>query len=58
LQAGGLSVREIAPGVDLQRDVLDQADFALTVDPQLKLMDAALYREAPLGMKLREHAHA
>jgi acyl CoA:acetate/3-ketoacid CoA transferase len=29
LRADGLVVREIAPGVDLQRDVLAQASFAL-----------------------------
>src|SRR6267142_2443273 len=37
----GLVVREIAPGVDLRRDVLDQAAFPLRVDAQLKTMDAA-----------------
>jgi acyl CoA:acetate/3-ketoacid CoA transferase len=58
LLADGLTVREIAPGVDLKRDVLDQADFALKVDPQLKVMDAALFRDAPLNMKLRAPAHA
>ena len=29
LTADGLVVREIAPGVDLQRDVLGQAEFPL-----------------------------
>jgi propionate CoA-transferase len=57
LLADGLTVREIAPGVDLKRDVLDQADFALKVDPQLKVMDDALFRDAPLNLKLREPAH-
>jgi len=54
----GLVVREIAPGVDLQRDVLDLADFQLRVDPGLKRMDAALFRDAPLGLKLPEKHHA
>ena len=58
LLADGLTVREIAPGVDLKRDVLDQAAFALKVDPQLKTMDAALFRNAPLNLKLRAPAHA
>ena len=58
LLADGLTVREIAPGVDLQRDVLDQAAFALHVDPQLKVMDAALFRNAPLNLKLKVPAHA
>ena len=58
LLADGLTVREIAPGVDLKRDVLDQAAFALHVDPQLKVMDAALFRNAPLNLKLKVPAHA
>ena len=57
LLSDGLTVREIAPGVDLQRDILDQAAFALKVAPQLKLMDAALFRNAPLNLKLREAIH-
>jgi propionate CoA-transferase len=54
----GLVVREIAPGIDLQRDVLDLADFPLRVDAGLKRMDAALFRDAPLGLKLPEKHHA
>jgi acyl CoA:acetate/3-ketoacid CoA transferase len=52
LLEGRLTVREIAPGVDLQSDVLAQAEFALDVAPDLKLMDAALFRDAPLGLTL------
>ena len=58
LSAEGLTVREIAPGVDLKRDVLDQAAFALQVDPQLKVMDAALFRNTPMNLKLKAPAHA
>ena len=58
LAKDGLIVREIAPGIDLQRDVLDQAAFTLNVDPDLKLMDAALFRNAPLNRKLKAAAHA
>ncbi|KIC07692.1 propionate CoA-transferase [Leisingera sp. ANG-M1] len=44
--ADGLELVEIAPGIDLQRDVLDQMEFAPSriVDP-LPLMDAALFAE-------------
>ena len=51
LTSDGLTVREIAPGVDLQRDVLGQADFPLRVAPDLKTMDAALFRDAPMGLQ-------
>ncbi|MGH8630949.1 MAG: acyl CoA:acetate/3-ketoacid CoA transferase [Burkholderiales bacterium] len=57
LAAEGLVVREIAPGADLQRDVLGQAEFALKVSPHLKTMDAGLFREEPLGLRLPEKAH-
>jgi propionate CoA-transferase len=53
LEQDGLVVREIAPGIDLQRDVLDQADIALRVSPHLRLMDAALYRDMPFGLTLK-----
>ncbi|MDQ0394739.1 acyl CoA:acetate/3-ketoacid CoA transferase [Labrys monachus] len=48
----GLLVTEIAPGVDLQRHVLDQAEFALLVAPDLRLMDGALFQEAPIGLDI------
>lgn len=55
----GLTVREIAPGVDLQRDILDQADIELKVAPDLREMDAALFTDAPFGLRLepRENRH-
>ncbi|MBT0782782.1 acyl CoA:acetate/3-ketoacid CoA transferase [Paracoccus sp. pheM1] len=48
----GLTVAEIAPGVDLQRDVLDQAATPLRVADDLGEMDAALFRDAPMGLVL------
>jgi propionate CoA-transferase len=39
----GLEVTEIAPGIDLQRDVLEQAGFALTVSPGLRPMPATVF---------------
>ena len=38
----GVTVIEIAPGVDLERDILGQAEFPLRVADGLKMMDAAL----------------
>jgi acyl CoA:acetate/3-ketoacid CoA transferase len=58
LTSDGLVLREIAPGVDLRRDVLALAEFPLRVAPDLKLMDAALFREARLNLELREKACA
>ncbi|WP_138413527.1 acyl CoA:acetate/3-ketoacid CoA transferase [Sinomonas gamaensis] len=48
----GLIVTEIAPGVDLQRDVLDRSDFPLLVSDGLRTMDAALFSPERLGLAL------
>ncbi|WP_332777027.1 acyl CoA:acetate/3-ketoacid CoA transferase [Polaromonas sp.] len=50
---GGLELIEIAPGIDLERDVLAQMDFMPAISPQLQLMEAALLGEAPLGLRRR-----
>ena len=52
----GLTVREIAPGVDLQRDILDQAVFPLKVARELKTMDERLFHDELVQMTLRERA--
>jgi acyl CoA:acetate/3-ketoacid CoA transferase len=49
----GVTVTEIAPGVDLGRDILGQAKFALRVSDAVKMMDAALFHPAPFGLDLR-----
>jgi acyl CoA:acetate/3-ketoacid CoA transferase len=54
LAPDGLIVREIAPGIDLERDVLALAAFPLQVDPQLKTMGAALFHDRPMGLSLAE----
>jgi propionate CoA-transferase len=48
----GLEVSEIAPGIDLQRDVLGQTETPLRVANDLKIMDARLFRPEPIGLEL------
>ncbi len=48
--ATGLELIEIAPGVNLQRDVLDMMDFAPQVAADLRLMDARIFRDEPMGL--------
>ncbi len=48
----GIMLTEIAPGVDLQAHILDQAEFPLIVSDKLKTMDEALFREEPIGLEL------
>ena len=52
----GPEVIEIAPGIDLERDVLAQAGFPLGVADTLTLMPEQLFRPEPLGLTLRERA--
>jgi acyl CoA:acetate/3-ketoacid CoA transferase len=52
LEADGLTVVEVAPGVNLERDVLGQADIPLRVNANLRLMDARLFRPEPMGLTL------
>jgi acyl CoA:acetate/3-ketoacid CoA transferase len=53
LRDEGLTVVEIAPGVDLQRDVLDRAAIPLLVAEDLRLMDADLFVEDAHDFDLR-----
>jgi propionate CoA-transferase len=47
----GLELIEIAPGIDLQRDILALMDFAPQISPQLKLMDAAIFANPVMGLR-------
>ncbi len=46
----GLELIEIAPGVDLERDVLARMGFLPQIAPDLREMDAAIFTDAPLGL--------
>ncbi|MEQ9039567.1 MAG: acyl CoA:acetate/3-ketoacid CoA transferase [Silicimonas sp.] len=52
LREDGLTVTEIAPGLDPERDVLGQSATPLRVSPDLREMDAALFRPEPFGLSL------
>ena len=51
--AGGLELIEIAPGIDIDRHILSQMDFKPAISPQLRLMDAALFADAPMNLRER-----
>jgi propionate CoA-transferase len=50
---GALELIEIAPGIDLQRDVLAQMDFVPVISPDLKLMDSLLFATGRMGLRDR-----
>ncbi|MEM5536599.1 CoA-transferase [Neptuniibacter pectenicola] len=47
----GLLLTEIAPGVDLQTDILDHMEFVPLIDDDLTLMDARLFQEKPMHLE-------
>jgi propionate CoA-transferase len=53
LHARGLELIEVAPGVDLQRDVLAQMDFEPVIEREPATMSLALFGEAPMGLRAR-----
>lgn len=48
---GRITLIEIAPGLDLQKDILDQMDFVPTIAEDLKTMDAGIFNETWGGLK-------
>ena len=48
----GLELIEIAPGIDLERDVLAHMQFRPRISPDLTLMDARLFRPEPMGLQV------
>jgi propionate CoA-transferase len=51
LTIDGLELIEIAPGVDLEKDVLAHVAFQPIIRGQPKLMDSRLFLDEPMGLK-------
>jgi len=47
----GLELIEIAPGIEIERDILAHMDFRPAIAVQIKTMDARIFREEPMGLK-------
>lgn len=50
LTAEGFMLIEIAPGIDLQKDVFDMMEFQPVISPDLKEMDAVIFEDGNLGL--------
>ena len=50
LEKEGLTLVEIAPGIDLQHDILDNMDYRHIISPDLKEMPKELFNEGPMGL--------
>ena len=42
---------EVAPGVDIERDVIGRMGFRPVIAPDLKTMDGRIFRKEPMGLK-------
>lgn len=51
LTAEGLELTEIAPGIDLQKDILDKMEFKPLMPREPKLMDARIFIDAPMNIR-------
>ncbi|MEC5407134.1 CoA-transferase [Paraburkholderia sp. MPAMCS5] len=51
LSPGGLELVEIAPGVDLQTDIISQMGFAPIMKSPPRLMDARIFESKPMGLR-------
>ena len=52
LEMQGLVVTEIAPGIRLKEDVLDQSAISLLVSPDLQQMDAQMFLPELMHLEL------
>ena len=46
----GMMVTEIAPGIDLEKQVLSQMDFKPIISPKLQPMDLRIFQEGLMGL--------
>ena len=51
LHPEGLVLTEIAPGIDVQRDIRPVVEFDFRISPDLKVMDSRLFLPGPMGLK-------
>ena len=51
LTSRGVELFEIAKGIDLQRDILDQMEFRPLIAENLKVTDTSIYREGAFGLR-------
>ncbi|MGE9994581.1 acyl CoA:acetate/3-ketoacid CoA transferase [Peptoniphilaceae bacterium SGI.137] len=51
LKKSGLTLVEIAPGVDLEKHILSKMEFKPMIAKELKLMDSRIFKDTVMGLK-------
>jgi propionate CoA-transferase len=51
LTPDGLELREVAPGIDIERDILAQMGFKPIIREEPDLMDVRIFRPEPMGLR-------
>src|SRR4051812_15511861 len=51
LTTGGLELAEVAPGIELERDILAQMDFPPVIRGAPRLMDERIFLPEPMGLR-------
>lgn len=50
MRSEGLTLTELAAGIDLQKQVIDCMEFTPVIAPDLKEMDARIFQDQPMGI--------
>ena len=50
LRKDGVYLIEVAPGIDIRSQIIDQMGFVPKMDGQPKLMDSRIFREELMGL--------
>jgi propionate CoA-transferase len=53
LHERGVELLEVAPGLDLERDVLARMGFAPVIERPPRVMDEAIFADGPMGLRAR-----
>jgi len=51
LTASGMALIEVAPGIDIERDILEQMDFKPVINGMPEIMDPRIFSDGIMGLK-------
>ena len=51
LKGHGIEISEVAPGIDIEKEVLSQIPFPVSVPKTVKLMDHRIFLDGPMGIR-------